>query len=42
MRWQREIDEEAIKNISVNDRKRIIRILEIYKATGKNKTQIGN
>ena len=34
------IDEEAIKNISVNDRKRIIRILEIYKATGKNKTQL--
>ena len=34
------IDEEAIKSISVNDKKRIIRILEIYKATGKNKTQL--
>ena len=34
------IDEQAIKNISINDRKRIIRILEIYKATGKNKTQL--
>lgn len=33
------IDPEAIKNISKNDKKRIIRILEIYKATGKNKTQ---
>lgn len=33
------IDPEAIKNISANDRKRIIRILEIYKATGKNKTE---
>lgn len=36
----KEIDEEAIKNISINDKKRIIRILEIYKATGKNKTQM--
>ena len=34
----KEIDEEAIKNISKNDKKRIIRILEIYKATGKTKT----
>lgn len=33
------IDEEAIKKISKNDKKRIIRILEIYHATGKNKTQ---
>ena len=33
------IDEEAIKNISKNDKKRIIRILEIYKATGRNKTE---
>ena len=35
----KQIDEEAIKNISKNDKKRIIRILEIYKQTGKNKTQ---
>ena len=34
----KEIDEEAIKNISKNDKKRIIRILEIYKSTGKTKT----
>lgn len=33
------IDPDAIKNISKNDKKRIIRILEIYKATGKNKTE---
>lgn len=33
------IDNEAIKKISPNDKKRIIRILEIYKATGKNKTE---
>ena len=35
----KEIDEEAIKNISKNDKKRIIRILEIYKETGKTKTE---
>ena len=35
----KKIDPEAVKNISVNDKKRIIRILEIYKATGKNKTE---
>ena len=34
-----EIDEEAMKKISVNDKKRIMRVLEIYKATGKTKTQ---
>lgn len=34
----KEIDPDAIKKISRNDKKRIIRILEIYKATGKNKT----
>ena len=33
------IDEEAVMKISPNDKKRIIRILEIYKATGKNKTE---
>lgn len=34
-----EIDSEAMKIISENDKKRIIRVLEIYKATGKNKTE---
>lgn len=35
----KEIDPEAIEKISPNDKKRILRILEIYKATGKNKTE---
>ena len=35
-----EIDEEAMKKISVNDKKRIFRVLEIYKSTGKNKTAL--
>ena len=35
----KKIDEKAMKKISKNDKKRIIRILEIYKATGKNKTK---
>ena len=35
----KKIDEEAVKKISPNDKKRILRILEIYHATGKNKTQ---
>lgn len=34
------IDPDAIKKISHNDKKRIFRILEIYKATGKTKTQL--
>ena len=34
-----EIDKEAMKNISLNDQKRILRVLEIYKETGKTKTQ---
>ena len=34
------IDSEAIKKISINDKKRIIRILEIYHSTGKTKTQL--
>ena len=34
-----EIDPEAMAKISQNDKKRILRVLEIYKATGKNKTQ---
>lgn len=35
----KQIDPEAIKKISGNDKKRILRILEIYNATGKNKTE---
>ena len=35
----KEIDNEAIQKISKNDKKRILRILEIYHATGKNKTE---
>lgn len=34
------IDEKAIQKISPNDKKRILRILEIYHQTGKTKTQI--
>lgn len=34
-----EIDPEAMKKISANDYKRITRVLEIYEATGKTKTQ---
>ena len=34
-----EIDPVAMKKISPNDRKRIMRVLEIYKTTGKTKTQ---
>ena len=36
----KEIDEQAIKKISPNDKKRIIRVLEIYNATGKTKTEL--
>ena len=35
----KKIDEVAIEKISPNDKKRILRILEIYHATGKNKTE---
>ncbi len=35
----KKIDSQAIEKISKNDKKRILRILEIYKATGKNKTE---
>ena len=35
----KEIDPQAMEKISANDKKRILRVLEIYKATGKNKTQ---
>ena len=34
-----EIDQEAMEKISPNDKKRILRVLEIYKATGKTKTE---
>lgn len=34
------IDEQAMKNISSNDQKRILRVLEIYHQTGKTKTQL--
>ena len=33
------IDPEAMKKISINDKKRIIRVLEIFHKTGKTKTQ---
>ena len=36
----KKIDEKAIAKISENDRKRIIRILEIYQQTGKTKTEL--
>ena len=36
----KQIDEQAIQKISPNDKKRILRILEIYHSTGKNKTEI--
>lgn len=35
----KKIDPTAIQKISQNDKKRILRILEIYQATGKNKTE---
>ena len=34
------IDKEAMKIISPNDKKRILRVLEIYHATGKTKTEL--
>lgn len=34
-----QIDSKAMEKISPNDKKRIIRVLEIYKATGKTKTE---
>ena len=37
---EKKIDQEAIEKISPNDKKRILRILEIYHQTGKNKTEI--
>ncbi len=35
----KKIDEKAMEKISPNDKKRILRILEIYHATGKTKTE---
>ena len=35
----KKIDHQAMEKISQNDKKRIIRVLEIYRATGKNKTE---
>ena len=35
----KQIDEKAVEKISANDKKRILRILEIYHATGKTKTE---
>lgn len=37
---QKKIDPNAINKISSNDKKRIIRILEVYHSTGKNKTEL--
>ena len=34
-----QIDHQAMEKISHNDKKRILRVLEIYKATGKSKTE---
>ena len=36
----KKIDEKAIQKISLNDKKRILRILEIYHTTGKTKTEL--
>ena len=36
----KKIDEKAMQKISINDKKRIFRVLEIYKSTGKTKTQL--
>lgn len=37
-----EIDKTAYSKLKTNDRKRLIRALEIYRTTGKNPTQINN
>lgn len=36
----KQIDEKAIEKISKNDKKRILRVLEIYHQTGKTKTEL--
>lgn len=37
---EKKIDEKAMQTISKNDKKRIMRVLEIYHQTGKTKTQL--
>ena len=36
----KEIDPEEMEKVSANDKKRITRVLEIYNATGRNKTEL--
>ena len=36
----KKIDSEAMKSISQNDKKRILRVLEMYNQTGKTKTEL--
>lgn len=36
----KQIDEKAMEKISVNDQKRILRVLELYHQTGKTKTEL--
>ena len=36
----KEIDSQAMEKISPNDKKRIVRVLEIFNATGKTKTEL--
>lgn len=36
----KEIDPEAMEKVSANDKKKITRVLEIYNATGRNKTEL--
>lgn len=36
----KEVDPEAMEKVSANDKKRITRVLEIYNATGRNKTEL--
>ena len=36
----KEIDPEAMEKVSANNKKRITRVLEIYNATGRNKTEL--
>ena len=36
----KEIDSQAVEKISPNDKKRIVRVLEIFNATGKTKTEL--
>jgi len=36
----KKIDETAMEKISINDKKRILRVLEIYHQTGKTKTEL--